>query len=482
MALSMVQILKAFSSGIIARTLALTILTWLLYVFIRRSRARLPPGPRGIPFIGNVLQMDNSRPWRTFTKWKQLYGVPSSHLFRSAIEVVLHSGPLVYVNMAGQPFIILNSKKVVEDLLVHRAQKWRKMRRASETVLGPKVATNYYSKQTDESVLLAYDILKDPDAWKYHFHRTASSSILSVVYDLPSIQSPEDPIFAFMDELVSGGSEALLPGSHLVETFPILDCLPDSLAKWRTRARAKFQRWSAALEEMFLRIKNKSTTGVLHWFLFVMILFPDVQRRAQEELDAVVGQSRLPSFADMKQLPYIQAIVKEILRWKPPAPSGVPHALAEDDYYEGYLIPKGTIVSVNLWSINCDPDIHGPDAGQFRPERFLDENGNLKDPRDDGHFSYGFGYRVCVGRHVANNFMFIAFATILWAMQINPVKDSKGQSILPDPGNDTPITGVTMHPPAFEFAVSPRFEDVDMLIQQARDEIVRANEARSSIE
>jgi len=100
------------------------------------------------------------------------------------------------------------------------------------------------------------------DKWLTVAFRTASSSILSVVYDLPSIQSPEDPIFAFMDELVSGGSEALLPGSHLVETFPILDCLPDSLAKWRTRARAKFQRWSAALEEMFLRIKNKSVSDL----------------------------------------------------------------------------------------------------------------------------------------------------------------------------------------------------------------------------
>ncbi|KAK7462938.1 hypothetical protein VKT23_007520 [Stygiomarasmius scandens] len=227
-----------------------------------------------------------------------------------------------------------------------------------------------------------------------------------------------------------------------------------------------------------------------------MLLFPKVQQQAQEQLDAVVGQSRLPLLADMNQLPYIQAIVRG---WKSPVPTGIPHALAEDDYYEGYLIPKGSIVSVNAWSINHDPDIYGPDASHFCPERYLDENGNLKDPHNDGHFSYGSGYRfnsfplytqkhllitctrICVGRHVANNFLFIAFATILWAMRIDPVKDSKGQPILPDPNCDTPLKGVTMRPPPFEFTTNPRFEDADTLLQHARDEIVRENEAHSSL-
>ncbi|KAK7462926.1 hypothetical protein VKT23_007506 [Stygiomarasmius scandens] len=494
------------------------------YVSTKRSRTRLPPGPRGVPILGNVFQLDISQPWRTFTKWKQRYG------------------PLVYVNMAGQPIVILSSKKTVEDLLDRRAAKysdrprilvgreyltrnldmvlishterWRKMRRASETALGLRMAMNYQYKQAEESVLLAHDLLKKSSDWKFHTHRTASSNILSIVYDLPSVQSSNDPILAFMDYYVSRSAEALLPGSHMVDTFPILDYLPDVLAHWRRKAGKDFQKFTNKFEKMFLKIKSKSLAGmeqrpsfcatlveteakhgmsdvesswlagvlyaagqetsttVLHWFLFIMLLFPEVQRQAQDELDRVVGRSRLPSPADMKHLPYIQAIVKEIVRWKPPTPIGVPHASNEDDYYDGFFIPKGTVIIPNVWHLNRDPEIYGPDADQFRPERHLDQQGNLRDPKDDGHFTFGFGQRVCVGRHVANNFLSIAFATILWALRIEPVKDHAGNDILPDIDAEVSYNAVIIRPPPFEFVTVARFEDVDTLMQQAREEIL----------
>jgi len=72
-----------------------------------------------------------------------------------------------------------------------------------------------------------------------------------------------------------------------------------------------------------------------------MTISPDVQRRAQEELDRVVGNDRLPDFNDRPHLPYVDAIYHEVLRFAPPANIGVPHALTEDDTYEGYFLPKG---------------------------------------------------------------------------------------------------------------------------------------------
>lgn len=76
-----------------------------------------------------------------------------------------------------------------------------------------------------------------------------------------------------------------------------------------------------------------------------MVMYPEVQRKAQAELDAVVGRGRMPEFADHSELPYIQAMVKEVLRWRPTIPSGVAHMSMEDQEYGGYLIPKGAIVS-----------------------------------------------------------------------------------------------------------------------------------------
>lgn len=154
-----------------------------------------------------------------------------------------------------------------------------------------------------------------------------------------------------------------------------------------------------------------------------MTAFRDVQRRAQTELDTVVGRSRPPTFDDFDHLPFIRAILKEVLRWRPVDPVGLAHSTTEDDWYGGFFIPSGTIIIPNVWQMNRDPNVYGNDAAKFDPSRHLDEQGNLKATsvyaKDEGHVSYGFGRRICVGRHVANNSLFINMAMVLWAMDIS---------------------------------------------------------------
>jgi cytochrome P450 len=164
-----------------------------------------------------------------------------------------------------------------------------------------------------------------------------------------------------------------------------------------------------------------------------MVANPEVQTRAQDELDAVVGRSRTPTFADAPSLPYIQALVKESLRWRPALPLGIAHATTEDDWYEGMFIPKGTICAANLWQCHHDPAFYGDDAASFNPERFLDHDGKLvpgpAETRDDGHFTYGFGRRACVGKHMANDSLFIAMATVLWAARLERARDESGNEV-----------------------------------------------------
>jgi len=80
-----------------------------------------------------------------------------------------------------------------------------------------------------------------------------------------------------------------------------------------------------------------------------MIIFPDVQKKAQAELDEVVGRGQLPTFADYENLPYIRALVMETLRWRPVDPQGIPRRVVRDDTYGGYHIPKGAICIPNVW-------------------------------------------------------------------------------------------------------------------------------------
>ena len=82
-----------------------------------------------------------------------------------------------------------------------------------------------------------------------------------------------------------------------------------------------------------------------------MAMHPEIQQRAQKELDSVVGDRRLPMHNDQSSLPYIEAIMKEALRWQPVFPLGIPHRSIVDDEYRGYLIPKGTVIIPNQWCV-----------------------------------------------------------------------------------------------------------------------------------
>jgi cytochrome P450 len=169
------------------------------------------------------------------------------------------------------------------------------------------------------------------------------------------------------------------------------------------------------------------------WWTLAMIAYPETQSRAHAELDAVVGRERLPSFADYPRLPYVRAMVKEILRWRPVGPLAVPHRLTEDDWYEGMFIPKGTICIPNVWHMNRDPEVFGENVEHFDPARHLETDPDAapgqSDVREEGHFSFGFGRRLCVGRHMANNSLFIDIAIMLWATNIERKKDASGEAL-----------------------------------------------------
>jgi cytochrome P450 len=167
------------------------------------------------------------------------------------------------------------------------------------------------------------------------------------------------------------------------------------------------------------------------WFTLAILAYPETQARAQAELDAVVGRTRLPTFADYTHLPYIRAMVKEACGGVPSILSASPHRSIEDDWYEGMFIPKGTVCIANVWHLNRDPEIYGEDAAHFNPARHLDANGDIApgppDTKEESHVTYGFGRRLCVGRHVANNSLFIDIAILLWATKIERKKDRSGR-------------------------------------------------------
>jgi len=201
-----------------------------------------------------------------------------------------------------------------------------------------------------------------------------------------------------------------------------------------------------------------TTPSALASFVMAMTLYPDVQTKAQAELDHVIGKERLPTFADRNNLPYVDALVKEVLRWSPVVPMGLPHRVIKEDDYNGYRIPKDTIVLTNIWHMNRDPSAYGPDVNIFRPERFLGPDPaprgfSTSNTQEFGSPAFGFGRRVCPGVHVAAPTLFIVCSNILATMNITPMTGKDGKPILPEVQYSS---GVIVHPKPFECHIVPR--------------------------
>ncbi|KAI0002868.1 cytochrome P450 [Russula compacta] len=483
---------------------------------------KLPPGPRGYPIIGNLLQLRTAN-WIKFAEWRNKYG------------------DLIYLNAAGKPIVVLNSQRAAVDLLDRRSaiysdrprsivacdimtgglvlalarygDAWRRMRRAANEGFNKSAVKAYHETQTKEAILMACDCLVKPAQWDWHFRRAAASMILSVVYGYPTVRSEQDHTVEYINDLSDRLTSAGSLGAHLVDFFSWMQYIPSSLARWKRNAEAWYKHDSAMLEGLLqtveaniangddhqsvgaklicevernkLSVRERSwfagsmyiggadtTSAMMGWWTLAMLTYPETQARAHAELDAVVGRSRLPTFSDCPHLPYIRAMVKEILRWRPVAPLAVPHLCAEDDWYEGMFIPKGTICIPNVWHMNRDPEIYGENAAHFDPARYLVDSGNmasvLQDTKDEGHFSYGFGRRLCVGRHVANDSLFIDIAVMLWATKIERKKDASGM-MLPLDVDGYVDCGIVVRPVPFECEITPRFPEALSLLSQERE-------------
>ena len=299
-----------------------------------------------------------------------------------------------------------------------------------------------------------------PDDYELSIERY-SCSVVSIIGWGRRIDKMNDYV-AQLALRVMEAVELVVPGVWIVDSIPLLAKLPKWLSWIYRMPQAKLnqslrvRRYFAALsregaqsqEENFAKRLYReqdqnnlddaeiatltanligggvdTTSGTMVTFILAMCVFPEVQCKAQEELDRIVGkQDRSPNWDDENSLPYIKAVVSEVLRWRTVTIlGGIPHAPIQDDVYSGYLIPKGTPITGNLWAIHRNPqDFPEPDS--FRPERFY---GGLERPypNKQGHNAFGWGRRQCSGQPLAEQGLFMTIATLLWAFDMKPGLD-----------------------------------------------------------
>jgi len=188
-----------------------------------------------------------------------------------------------------------------------------------------------------------------------------------------------------------------------------------------------------------------------------MTLYPDIQRKAHDEVDRVVGD-RLPCMDDLPNMPYLRAVISEILRWNPLV-SLTLHNAQEDNYYRGYLIPKSTSVMLNVWGLLHDPRTYD-DPMTFNPDRFMAKPGHQPET-DPRKFAFGIGRRACPGMHLAEASTSIACAMSLAVFNITKAVDENGLIIEPVVSyTDASIS----RPEPFQCSIKPRSAKAEEMI------------------
>ncbi|KAI0042144.1 cytochrome P450 [Auriscalpium vulgare] len=348
-------------------------------------------------------------------------------------------------------------------------------------------------------------LLLEPDDFVKHIQLLAGGSMIAIAYG-QDVQNEDDELLQSARAASNTVSVSLLPGGFLVNDLPFLRHIPawvpylsyGPIARDAYNAGHidRYRPWNTVKDELVNGTAQPSVAreellehqpfdpgdefniagaigtmfaggadtiiSVHRTFFLMLALYPDVQTRAQAEIDAVIGRERLPSFSDRASLPYIEAMCKEILRWRVAVPIGVPHATSEDDIFEGYFIPKGTLVIANAWSILHDPAVY-PDPETFNPERFLTDDGQFKDDLALS-VAFGGGKRICPGRFLAESTLFMSTATVLSACTVGRKDDSKYG---PLESNEHIGNGVVCSPQPFSCTIVPRSKKAAEMVMSA---------------
>ncbi|XP_037701673.1 cytochrome P450 2D17-like isoform X2 [Choloepus didactylus] len=160
-----------------------------------------------------------------------------------------------------------------------------------------------------------------------------------------------------------------------------------------------------------LFIAGMVTTSItLTWALLLMILHPDVQGRVQNEIDEVIGRGRRPEMVDQGRMPFTTAVIHEVQRFGDIIPLGIPHMTSRDTEIQGFLIPKGTQLILNLSSVLKDETVWEKPF-RFHPEHFLDAQGHFVKP--EAFMPFSAGRRACLGEPLARMELFLFFTCLL---------------------------------------------------------------------
>ncbi|KXN81511.1 O-methylsterigmatocystin oxidoreductase [Leucoagaricus sp. SymC.cos] len=458
----------------------------LLYRFRGREGPPLPPGPPRWPLVGNALSIPTEYTHKFYKRLGDELGTKILYLEAFGQPIVVLNSVQMGKDLLEKRSSIYSDRPHMTMLLdimkidyffsfLPYGDIWRQDRRLLTQYFSPKTLNRDKDRIVEfvRRGLLA-GLYQSSQDFRDHVRSCIGGFFISVSYGL-HIHRFKDPIMQLSEDAFNAVTRAVAPGRFLADAFPTLRHVPawmpgagfKTLAKkWRkVVVRMSEDSYAAMLktidngsartsflsENIARQSENpteavpindmkrvaqqvygagyETTSVTLTTFILAMLIHPDVQKRVQAELDSVIANNRLPEFSDEPRLPYLCATIKEVFRWNPIVPLGVPRSTTEDDVYEGYYIPKGSTVLFNAYAMLYDEEVF-PDPETFKPERFLKDGKLAKDVLDpEESVTFGFGRRTCPGAYLVHPILFLATASLLTLFEIVPELDEQGSPI-----------------------------------------------------
>ncbi|NWI62517.1 CP2C8 protein, partial [Todus mexicanus] len=468
----------------------------------RSGKGKMPPGPTPLPILGNLLQVKPTNLAKSLEQLSEEYGpVFTVHMGFDPV-VMLHGYDVVkeaLVDRAEE--FAARGKMPIGDrtnnglgIVFSNNKEWLEVRRFALTTLrnfgmGKRTIEERIQEETEYLLEEINKTKGTPFDPTFMLSCAISNVICSIVfgkrYDykdkkflglmnnmnnifemmnshwgqlyqmyskiLYYFPGPHNRIFAEFDALKAFVSEEVK--SHQASLDPsspqdFIDCFLSKMQEEKDVPSSSFHIKNLVTTAFDLFLAGTETTSTtIRYGLLLLLKYPKIQEKVQEEIDQVVGRSRRPCMADRTQMPYTDAVVHEIQRFISLIALGVPHTVTKDTHFREYIIPKGTTIFPILSSVLHDSK-EFPNPNEFDPGHFLKENGTFK--KSDFFMPFSAGKRICPGEGLARMEIFLFVTTILQDFTLKAVIDPQELSVTPT------LSGTGNVPPVYQLCALPR--------------------------
>ncbi|XP_066452324.1 cytochrome P450 2D17-like [Eleutherodactylus coqui] len=500
----MVEFLSLLFSNVFLLGITFIVCLFLLdFVRSRNNGSNFPAGPKGLPFLGNILQIDFRNPAGTFYQLRKEFGNVFSLQYFWKKMVVLNGYEVMKETLINRSEEIADRPEfpIYEKLgfagetkglvLARYGSSWKEQRRFTLTTLrnfgmGKK---SLEERVTEEAQFLCSEFKSQKDQFNPQFFinnavanvicsiafgdrfeyddakfqrllrlfdaalKAESGILAQIMNEIPFLAKipwlidhviqPEYELIEFLKEIISEHQKTWNPNN--IRDF--IDAYLVEMEKVKEDPSSSFNEANLLMTTHDLFGAGSETTSTtLRWALLYMILYPNVQSKVQEEIDQVIGSERQPTMGDVLQMPYTNAVIHEVQRCGDIIPLALPHMTYRDMEIKGYCIPKGTTVITNLSSVLKDQELWEKPF-QFYPKHFLDENGKFV--KREAFIPFSAGRRACLGEQLARMELFLFFTTFLQQLTFEIPSDQ------PRPSED-PFYALTQSPHPYNIRVVAR--------------------------